>query len=526
MAVLEKNTTDVIVIGAGISGLVTAKCVADAGLTVTVLERTGEVGGLWTFREHDYGVMRFTHINVSKHNYCFSDFPFPNDTIDYPHNRDMAKYIADYTEHFKIGKNIRFLRKVMNIQKVDEEWHVEVKQVEEDGKTVRQDAEVELYCAKHIAIATGHHAKPSYAKFPGQDSFKGEIIHSVDFNDAISNGMTGKRVLVVGIGNSAVDAAVNCASEGRSKSVYISTRSGAWVVPNYIFGHPTDLYANRFFLKLPWKLATWIFEKVITLVSGHPNRWGLNPKMHALQTQPTVSPTLIHHIQRRQIRIVPNIQRIESSRVYFTDGQEAEFDNIILCTGYRIDLPFLSDDITQKVLKGETNQIRLYKNVFSPEIGPSMAFIGFVQPASGGVLSMSEIQARWFAELCRGRVTLPDRAAMEESIQSDVQSQYERYYNSARHTIQKDPIVYNDDIADMIGAKPNPWQHPSLAWRLLFGSCGVYQWRLQGPNKWSKASDTIKKVPMTELMNYSGMFLLFCVGVLVYFIISWFLSLF
>lgn len=212
---LSVTRPDVIVIGAGISGIATAKCLRDAGLTTVVLERTGEVGGLWMFRENDYGVMRFTHINVSKYNYCFSDYPFPEETADYPHNTDMAQYIVDYMKAFNLQENIKFHRKVMSVDRIGEEWQVKVKQVDEDGQTVLDSLPEEIYRSKFIAIATGHHAKPTMAKFLGQDSFKGEIIHSVKFNDAISNGMTGKRVLVVGIGNSAVDVAVNCATVGR-----------------------------------------------------------------------------------------------------------------------------------------------------------------------------------------------------------------------------------------------------------------------------------------------------------------------
>ncbi|KAL4219838.1 hypothetical protein ACF0H5_020249 [Mactra antiquata] len=410
---------DVVVIGAGISGLATLKCLKDAGLSAVVLERTSEVGGLWTFREDDYGVMRFTHINVSKYNYCFSDFPFPDDTPDYPHNTDMAQYIVNYVKHFNLEDDISYLRKVISVERTAEVWQTTVKHVEDDGKTIDDNQPVEIYRSKFIAVATGHHAKPSLAEFPGQNSFKGEIIHSVKFNDAITNGMTGKRVLIVGIGNSAVDAAVNCASVGRCKSVYISTRSGAWVVPNYIFGHPTDLYACRLFFWLPFALANLIFGTVISLISGHPKRWKLNPKMKPLQSQPTVSPTLIHHIQRRNIKIVPNIQRIEGSKVYFSDGDSAEFDHIVLCTGYKIDLPFLSEDIQQTVLNKETNEIKLYKNVFSPDIGSSLAFIGFVQPASGGVLTMSELQARWFAHLCINQIQLPSKSDMLETMEKE-----------------------------------------------------------------------------------------------------------
>ncbi|XP_076098943.1 flavin-containing monooxygenase 5-like [Mytilus galloprovincialis] len=515
----QVHRPDVIVIGAGISGLVTAKCLREAGLSVVVLERSGDIGGLWTFRENDYGVMRFTHINVSKYNYCFSDFPFPDDVPDYPHNVDMAKYIKSYTNHFKLNEIIKLYRKVVSIERQGEDWKVIVQEVEEDGITVKPDTQ-EVYLAKNVAIASGHHSKPTMAKFMGQDSFTGEIIHSVKYKDVITNHLEDKRVLVVGIGNSAVDVAVNIAAIGREKPVYLSTRSGAWVVPNYIFGQPTDLYANRLFLALPWKLATWIFETVIKVVSGDPKRWGLNPKMRALQTQPTVSPTLLHHIQRKNIVVVPNIQRIENKKVYFINGESAEFDSIILCTGYKIDLPFLSDEIKQTVLDDNNNNLKLFKNVFNPDIGQSLAFIGFVQPASGGILTMSETQARWYAELIKGRVHLPNKSAMEDNMRAEEIATKNRYYHSARHTIQKDPITYNDEISSYFGAKPELLTNPTLAWRLIFGSCGAFQYRLQGPNTWSGAKEAVKKVPVTEMMNYSGIGLLVLAGLVLYYFYS------
>ncbi|XP_069104182.1 flavin-containing monooxygenase 5-like isoform X1 [Argopecten irradians] len=495
---------DVIIIGAGISGIAAAKCLHESGLDPIVLERTGDVGGLWTFRENDYGVMRFTHINVSKYNYCFSDFPFPEEMPDFPHNTDMAQYIRDYCTKFDVYQHIRFYHKVLTVERTGEEWKVKCQEVGEDGKTVKSINKPEIFISKFLAIATGHHAKPSLPNFPGMDSFKGEAIHAVNFNDALSNGMVGKRVLVVGIGNSAVDAAVNCASVGRCKSVYISSRSGAWVFSNYVLGFPADLYACRVFLKLPWKLATYILELIIKLISGNPKKWNLNPKMHALQTQPTVSPTLIHHIQRREVKVVPNIQRIENNEVFFMNGEHAEFDHIIYCTGYKVDLPFLSDDLQKLVLDKDTNAVKLYKSVFNPDIGPSLAFIGFVQPASGGVLSMSETQSRWFAELCKGKVKLPSKSDMFDSMKSEKESVSSRYYHSPRHTLQKDPVIYNDEIAGFIGAKPTFLQNPRLFWHLLWSSCGSYQWRLQGPHAWSGATEAVRKVPITDFMNLFG----------------------
>ena len=94
----------------------------------------------------------------------------------------------------------------------------------------------------------------------------------------------------------------------RCKPVYLSTRSGAWIAPNYIGGYPIDHYACRLLMKLPWRVATSIVEAVFCAIQGNPKRWHLNPKMHAMQTQPTVSPTAIHHIQRQELIIKPNIQ--------------------------------------------------------------------------------------------------------------------------------------------------------------------------------------------------------------------------
>eukprot|EP00058_Branchiostoma_floridae_P007408 XP_002592896.1 hypothetical protein BRAFLDRAFT_65482 [Branchiostoma floridae] len=375
--------------------------------------------------------------NVSKHNYSFSDFPFPDDVPDYPHHSHMAKYIADYVMHFGINEVISFQTQVNKIEKKDDKWVVTATRVEEDGKGGWTTGEEEVYVA-------------------------------------------------------------------RCRKVLLSTRSGAWVLPNYIFGRPTDHYACRTFLLLPWKLATNVLETVVSLIHGSPYKWGLNPKMRALQTQPTVSPTLIHNIQRNNIAIKPNITRFEGSTVHFTDGSSEVVDHVVMCTGFRVSLPFLPDEVKEKVLEEGSNSIKLYKNVFSPAVGHSMAFIGFVQPASGGILSMSETQARWFAELCLNHVKLPSRAAMEAEIKADQEETSKRYFASARHTIQKDPLLYNDSIAAQFGAKPQLWRHPRLAWRLLLGSCGSAQWRLQGPGKWERAAEVVRSVPVTEFLLYSA----------------------
>ena len=105
--------------------------------------------------------------------------------------------------------------------------------------------------------------------------------------------------------------------------------------------------------------------------------------------------------------VKPNIAALEGNIVVFTDGTKTTADAIVCCTGYKIDLPLLDSTLKDQVVEENSNKIKLFKHVFAPEIGASLAFIGFVQPASGGLLSVSEIQARWFSELCKGAIKLP-----------------------------------------------------------------------------------------------------------------------
>lgn len=516
MAREDGGVVDMVVIGAGISGVVTAKCALDVGLTVVVVEATDSVGGLWQYRQgEEGGVMSFTHINVSKYNYAFSDFPFPDDAADYPSHSQMAKYVNDYVDHFGVRKHIRFNTRASDVRRAEgytaeqPVWSVTLQPNATDSSVIQ---------TRFVAVCSGHHALPSLPTFRGQDKFRGRIMHSAEFKDAFTNRADHQRVLVVGIGNSAVDAAVNCAAAGDS-TVTLSTRSGAWVAPNYIFGYPTDLYACRGFLWLPWKVGSAVFETVLSVVQGPMERWGLNPTMRALQSQPTVSATLIYHIQRGNVEVVGDVAEFlggaHGKTVRFKSGEQREVDVVIACTGYKIALPFLSRPLRSIVLDEENNSISLYKNVFSPEIGSSVAFIGFVQPASGGILMMAETQARWWCEIIRGKASLPRAPAMLRDIEAETAAVQMRYTGSKRHTIQRDPILYCDEVAGFIGAKPSPWSPRvwarfgvAMAWRLLVGSGGAAQYRLLGPNQWKRAAAEVRKVPMTPMLHWTALLLL------------------
>jgi len=345
------------------------------------------------------------------------------------------------------------------------------------------------------------------------NKFSGRVRHSAEYKD--NEGMKGKKVLVVGIGNSAVDVAVNCA-HGAAEKVYLSTRSGAWIVPNYLFGLPIDLYACRVLLWLPLSIAQWIYATVLLIIQGNMKKWGLNPKMGPMQTQPTVSATLITEIARDNIKVKSNVVRFgEDAICEFDDGSKEKIDEVVLCTGFSMDFPFLEEEVKSKVLEPSTNILNLYKNVFHPDLGTSISFLGFVQPTSGGILSMSETQARWVIQLLKGKVNLPTRDEMWKSLECERRAQLKRFFQSKRHTIQQDPVLYCDEIASFFGAKPNLWKHPKLLFALLFGSGGAAQWKLDGPDKWNGAEQCIQQVPVAPFYTYSIIFLCILLGLII-----------
>ncbi|XP_075244772.1 flavin-containing monooxygenase 5-like isoform X2 [Convolutriloba macropyga] len=362
------------------------------------------------------------------------------------------------------------------------------------------DSGSKVFTCDKLLLATGHHVTPRIAHFPGIDTFPGSVLHSSAYKDAKSNKLENKSVLVVGIGNSAVDAAIDLAN--KDCKVCLSSRSGAWIVPNYVMGFPTDLYASRFVLSLPWQCLNIILESVISIIFGSPFKWGLNPKMRALQTQPTVSATFIHYLQRHLIQIKGNVKTIHKSTATFEDDSSEDFDAILLCTGYSVNLDFLDQSIKSKVVKDkEENELQLYKQMFLPEFGSRLGFIGFVQPTSGGILMCSEIQAQWFVALCHNITKLPSHAEMTKSIQKDKRESCARFYSSPRHTIQVDPIKYCDDVSRRFGGKPEILRNFGLARRLIFGSCGPAQYRLQGPFKMKGAKYVIEKIPVPPMSN-------------------------
>ncbi|XP_077188435.1 flavin-containing monooxygenase 5-like [Paroedura picta] len=482
------------IIGAGASGLTSIKCCLDEDLEPVCFEMSSDIGGLWRYEEKPEedraSIYRSVIINTSKEMMCFSDFPIPEDYPNYMPNGKIMEYFRKYAEHFNLLKYIRFRTKVCNVSKTSDfaetgRWNV----------VTEANEKQELSVFDGIMVCTGHHTNaylPLHS-FPGIEKFKGRYFHSRYYKD--SSEFVGKRVIVVGTGNSGVDIAVEISQV--ASQVFLSTRRGAWIIYRvWDNGKPQDTSNIRRFImffyncELIRRIVSFIVERKLNSKFDHA-MYGLQPEHSVFSQHPTVNDDLPNRIISGRVVVKPNITEFSETSVLFDNGsKEDNIDAVVFATGYSFSFPFL-DKCTSVV----DNQVSLYKYVFPPVLEkPTLAIIGLIQPL-GAIMPISEMQARWVTRVFKGLCKLPSASDMLEDISSKQVAMTKRYVRSPRHTIQVDYIPYMDEIAALIPANFNTWRlfltDPRLAWEVVFGPCTPYQYRLQGPGKWDNARKTI-----------------------------------
>ena len=411
----------VAVIGAGSSGIAALKAHAEQGFDVTCFEASDRIGGNWVY-ENSNGTSacyRDLHINTSRLRMEYSDFPMPQDYPDYPRHDQIAAYFEDYVRHFGVDNRIRFQTRIERAERrPDGVWELTL----HDGTTDRFDA---------LVVANGHHWNPRWPEpaFPGSDSFAGVQMHAHAYMNP--DFLAGKDVVVLGMGNSAMDLAV----EGSyvASNVYLAARRGAHIVPKYLFGKPTDTLNTFADPRIPFKLRQKIVGKLIDAYVGPVESFGLPKPDHEFgQAHPTVSGRILDRITHGAVVPKPNIARLDGDEVEFTDGTRVHADVVIYCTGYKITFPFFDEDF----IAAPDNAIELYRRVFHPDI-PNVAFAGLLQPL-GAVMPLAEAQGRWIAEYLRGEYALPGDLALRREMAADRAAMQQRYVSSKRHTIQVD----------------------------------------------------------------------------------------
>jgi flavin-binding monooxygenase-like protein len=418
----------VCIVGAGSSGIASCQVLQARGIPFDCFEKGSGVGGNWRY-DNDNGMSsayRSLFINTSRRLMAYASYPMPDDYPDYPHHTQIAAYFDDYVDHFGFRDKIRFNTEVKSIEQAGDAWEVALA----DGPKHRYAA---------VLVASGHHwdAKWPDPPFPGE--FGGEVLHSHWYREPDER-FVDKNVLVLGIGNSATDISVETSRV--SKMTYLAMRRGAWVIPKYIKGKPTDELGTELSSRLPFAAQRQMYKRLIDQVQGSMEDYGLPKPDHKLgEAHPTISSDLLSRIGHGRIKPKPNIERLEGDRVRFTDGSVEEIDTIVYCTGYRISFPFLAP----AVLDTADNRVPLFRRVVPPD-RPGLYFIGLVQPL-GAIMPIAEAQSEWIADVLEGTVELPAADEMKRVIEREDERMRKRYVASTRHTIQVDFYPYMRTIA-------------------------------------------------------------------------------
>jgi dimethylaniline monooxygenase (N-oxide forming) len=433
-------TARVCIIGAGSSGITAAQVLHARGVDFDCFEVGSEVGGNWRYGNDNQmsSAYESLHINTSRQLMEYAAYPMPEELPDYPSHRQIAAYFDDFVDHFGLRELITFRTEVVKVQPVPAGgYDVTVRGVAAGSTTRSGAAETRHY--EHVIVANGHHWNPRWPEpgFPGAESFPGEQIHAHHYRTP--EPLVGKRVLVLGIGNSACDIAVE--SSRVATSTDLAMRRGAHIIPKYLLGVPTDRLTDSPLARGPLKIQQWTMAALLRLTQGKVTDYGLPEPDHAvLHAHPTVSQDLLNRLGHGDITIRPNIDRFEGSKVFFTDGTAAEYDVVVYCTGYRVSFPFLDD----AVVSAEDNHLPLYRRVVDPD-HPGLYFLGLIQPL-GAIMPLAEAQAGWVADLVTGVGRLPSASEMRREIASYDDNLRKRFVASKRHTIEVDFHAYRADI--------------------------------------------------------------------------------
>ncbi|TKC47332.1 hypothetical protein EI555_006387, partial [Monodon monoceros] len=400
--------------------------------------------------------------NTSKEMSCFSDLPMPEDFPNFLHNSKLLEYFRIFVKKFDLLKYIQFQTTVLSVKKRPDfsttgQWVVVT---ESNGK--EQSAVFDA-----VMVCSGHHTLPHLPleSFPGIQKFKGQYFYSHQYKHP--EGFERKLILVIGIGNSASDIAVELSK--KAAQVFISTRHGSWVMCRISEdGYPWDMVFHTRFSSmlrnvLPRRVVKWVMEQQM-------NR----------------------HILYGAIKVKSRVKELTETSAIFEDGTvEEDIDIIVFAIGYTFSFPFLEDPL----VKVENNMVLLYKYMFPPHLEKStLACIGLIQPL-GSIFPTVELQARWVTRVFKGLCTLPSERTMMADIIKRNKKRIDLFGESNNQILHTSYIDYLDELALEIGAKPDLLslllKEPNLTVKFYLGPCNSYQYRLVGPGQWNGTRSAI-----------------------------------
>lgn len=508
-------------VGAGPSGLVTAKELLQEGHDVTCFERTADLGGVFRFRDvpGSVGVWETCRLTSSILVTSFSDYfpgwqrgaPFEH---RHPTHREYVDYLADYARHFGVLERIRFGCEVVDVApEPGSRWRVTCRSTPWAGGRARgAPADLETRRFDAVAICSGLHREPHVPPIPGLETFRGQVLHAAHYKRPAS--ISGRSAVFVGVGESGSDI-VGEASAFLGRS-YLSLRRGPFIVPRMLRGRPNDYTGTRLLYSLPdfvsrrsddeaaalrRRAGRWLAPlRALPLATGRARAWlhergaRPDPRQAAIErlvlelratsggtqfeTFATKTEGLAEAVVDGRLELRPEILQVTGSGVRFVDGTTAWVDAIVLCTGFEPpSVPFLRADVDLQ---------SLYKRCLDPSWRETLAFVGFVRPSLGAIPPLSEMQARWYARVLSGRASLPSSERMATEARADLEARrayHARVFDRMPYLV--DFAAYLDELAEQVGCKPRLSEllrHPTLLYKVHTSAFSGVQYRLRGPH--------------------------------------------
>lgn len=434
------TSSDITVIGAGPAGLTIARRLSEAGADFIVFERHTDVGGIWDIDAPHSPMYESAHFITSRSVSGFVGFPMPSDYPDYPSHQQLLSYIRSFADHFNLRSHIHF-NTIVKTAVLDENqrWKIQLS----DGTT---------HYSRYLVCANGVNWIPHQVQWSGH--FNGEIRHSSTYRSIQE--FQGKRVLIVGGGNSGADIA--CDASCVAQQAYWSVRRGYHFIPKYIFGTPLDELVQGG-PRIPLWLGRLILGSLLWLMYGDLQRYGLPRPDHKLfESHPLMNTQILHYLGQGDCQAKPDIDQLDGDEVMFTDGSREQVDLIVTATGYHHEFPFLDNDL----LGSQSDGFNLYLGLFSRQ-QHNLAVLGFVEFASAAYSNFDEMSRLIVADA----LAEPDSAVantfreLKISHRPNLQGK-QRYVISRRHSNYVDVDLYLKTLKQ-IGHKVEAYENDSFA---------------------------------------------------------------
>ena len=513
------------IIGGGSSAIILMKELQDAGHTFEAFEMLPTIGGVYV-KSYESTVLTTSSLLTAWSDYSDGKESTPKFwTAD-----EYLEYINNFADHFDLKRHISFSTRVEECQKCPKsgKWLMTVQGgiPSQGGRaenipdtTKRVKPQVRKFDA--IAVCTGTNTFAALPTFPGQERFKGEILHSEKYRNA--DRFKGMKVLVVGAGESGSDITNEISSHAKSTAIAIRGKHGHLIPRIQGDGRVTDLNTNRCRYSNPYIFGDWVgymnqvakktaasfgpdsdLKKVLQKIGELNMKQGTSAfSKFGCKNEGFVSAMVLRgaELHRDSFELFEN-------KAVFADGTEFECDAIVACTGYRNCFPMFDKHHPEVSYHGQNPRTN-YKQVMCIAHPNEIAFFGFARPAFGSIPPTTEMQSRFFVMHLNGELEMPCKEEADCIAEHDQANWEMRFgYDAKRVKGLVDFQLYTDSLAKIMGVMP-PLIYLfifdfAIWFKIMFGPFTMHQYRLYGPHaNYDRAKEVYRRTPVGDFLETS-----------------------